>query len=114
MIPFISGRKRMLKYHSSLIANGLTPRVIGCSGIDLKSATQCGLVEKPRFVISADPVEELVAGLALGHLDRVVQAGKADALVHQLLEGFQAVLLDHRMTAPAVHEEDDRPGTFED
>ena len=45
MIPFISGRKRILKYHSSLIENGFTPRVIGCSGNDRKSATQCGLVE---------------------------------------------------------------------
>ena len=45
--PFISGRKRMLKYHSSRMANGLTPRVIGCSGSLMISAVQCGLVEKP-------------------------------------------------------------------
>ena len=47
MTPFISGRNRMLKYHSSRTANGLTPRVIGCSGSSVNSAVQCGLVEKP-------------------------------------------------------------------
>ena len=45
-----------------------------------------------RFVIAADPVQELVAGLALGHLDGVVQAGDAHALVDQLLDDFEVVL----------------------
>ena len=43
----LSGAKRMLKYHSSRMLNGLTPRLIGWSASVLKSATQCGLVEKP-------------------------------------------------------------------
>ena len=43
--PFISGLKRMLKYHSSPIENGFTPYVIGCLGRESISAFQCGLVE---------------------------------------------------------------------
>ena len=43
--PFISGRKRMLKYHSSPMAKGFTPALIGCLGSDSISAFQCGLVE---------------------------------------------------------------------
>ena len=84
--PFISGRKRMLKYHSSRTANGLTPRVIGCSGrfLNLRDPVRVG--REAGFVVAADPVEELVAGLPLGDLDGVVQADQAHALVHQLLE----------------------------
>ena len=114
MTPFISGRKRMLKYHSSLTANGLTPRVIGCSGrlCDVGHPVRVG--REAGLVVAADPVEELVARLPLGDLDGVVQADQPHALVHQLLDRLEVVVLDHRVAAAAVHEEDERAGAVED
>ena len=35
-------RKRMWKYHSSVVEKGCTPLVIGCWGKVVKSASQCG------------------------------------------------------------------------
>ena len=66
------------------------------------------------FIIAADPVQELVAGLALRHLDGVVHAGDPDAFIHQFLDDLQMVFLDDRVAAAAVHEEDDRAGTVKD
>ena len=69
--PFMSGRKRMLKYHSSRIENGLTPRVIACSGKSVNSGVHIGLQDHWMFVIAADPVLEFLAALVLRHLDGV-------------------------------------------
>ena len=46
--PSIFGRNRMWKYHSSFAMNGLTPRVIGCFGITVNFASQCGLTDQNR------------------------------------------------------------------
>ena len=43
-----------------------------------------------------------------------MQAGEADALVHELLKLGQVIALDHRMAAAAVHEEDQGLGAVED
>ena len=44
--PFISGAKRIWKYHSSFALKGLTPCVIGCLGSFLKLAIQWGFTDQ--------------------------------------------------------------------
>ena len=85
----------MLKYHSSRMANGLTPRVIGCSGKLLEIGRPVRVGREAGLIVAADPVEELVARLPLGHLDGVMQADEAHPLVHQFLDRFEVIPLDH-------------------
>ena len=110
--PFSSGSKRILKYHSSLEANGLTPRVIGCFGQLLDLGLPVRIGREACLVIAAQPFEDVIA-LALGILDGVMQIDEADALIHQLLHDVAVLLLDNRMTAAAVHVEDDGFGALE-
>ena len=45
LFPLSPEAKRMLKYHSSLIVKGFTPRVIGWSGNAVNFGSQIGLHE---------------------------------------------------------------------
>ena len=44
--PFMPSRKRMWKYHSSVMLNGLTPRVMACVGSGLNSGRQVGFTDQ--------------------------------------------------------------------
>ena len=76
-------RKRMWKYHSSVMLNGLTPRVMGWFGSGLNSARQVGFTDQCCLEAAANPVQEFLFARFLGRLHRVVQADQPDALLHQ-------------------------------
>ena len=71
--------------------------MIGWSGQRLDLGRPVRVGREAGLVVAADPVEEGVAGLSLGDLDGIVQAGQADPLVHQPLHRLQVVALDHRV-----------------
>ena len=96
------------------MAKGFTPEVIGCFGSALDFGLPVRVGRVARLVIAAQPVQELVARLSLGHLDGIVQTRQADALVHEFLKLGQVITLDHRMAAAAIHEEDQGLGPVED
>ena len=102
----------MLKYHSSRILNGLTPRVTGCSGKLREVGVPVRVGREAGLVVAAQPVQDVVA-LALGVFDGVVQVDEADALVDELLDDLLVVLLEDGVAAAAVHVEDDRRGAVE-
>ena len=54
------------------------------------------------FVVAANPVLHVLAGVALGHLDPVMRAADADALFREAVDQFGSILLDGRVAAAAV------------
>ena len=106
--PFIPSRKRMWKYHSSRILNGFTPRVMGCFGNVLKSASQCGFTD--QWISNAPPIQSRNSFWPFSFVGstRVMHARQPDALVHQRADGLQPVVLEERMPAAAVAVNHDR------
>ena len=68
-VPLVADRERLHAARDRVLGQALDV------GVPVRVGREAGLV------VAADPVEEPVAGLALGHLDGVVQADQADALL---------------------------------
>ncbi len=84
----------------------------GVGGEGLEIGIPMGVDRPVPFEVAAHPLEELAAGLSLGGLHRVVQAGQATAVLQFHVEPIE-VLVGH-VPAAAVAVEDDGIGVLED
>ena len=113
MTPFISGRKLMLKYHSSWIAKGLTPRRDRVLGNSAELRLPHGIARPQVLVIRRQSTPKFLTSLVLRHLDGEVDAHQADAAVHIVGQQSEAILLDERMAVGSIGVEEDAAGAIE-
>ena len=91
---------RMLKYHSSCVANGPTPRVTGMLRELVERRLPHRIDREVRLVVPADPSVHRFARNTGGHLDPVVREAEADAFGGQRVDDLRPLALDRRV-APA-------------
>ena len=90
---------------------GLDAARDGMIGKLLEVGVPVGIDGPVRLEVAAEPVDEAIADVPFGHLDRVMDADEPDALFHQLV--FELQVGDRHVPAAAVAIDDDRVRTVE-
>ena len=92
--------QRMLKYHSSCVANGATPRAIGWLRELVERRLPHRIHRVVILVVAADPAVHRLSRRTRRYLDAVVSEPEADALRGKSIDDFHVVSLDRGVPRP--------------